>query len=153
MSSQTCLIVIDETNESLDIGPILQDAGGTNPGDPLTGLAFDDAGLTLRERRGGLGDVTTRALATQTVTGTHSDGGFVELDATNMPGMYRLDFFDATVASGEDRAILVLNGAADMSPHTNTDTFHADAEKGLLDIAEDEEQVGCLSGLKRTFSF
>lgn len=39
-------------------------------------------------------------LATQTVTGAHSDGGFVEVDATNCKGLYRLDLPDAAIASG-----------------------------------------------------
>jgi len=41
-------------------------------------------------------------LVTQTVTGVHDDGGFVEIDGTNMPGLYRLDLPDAAVASGEN---------------------------------------------------
>ena len=38
--------------------------------------------------------------ATQTVTGAHTDGGFVEIDATNQKGLYRLDLPDAAIASG-----------------------------------------------------
>ena len=46
--------------------------------------------------------VSTAAITmvTQTVTGAHTDGGFVEVDATNCKGLYRLDLPDAAVASG-----------------------------------------------------
>ena len=39
-------------------------------------------------------------LVTQTVTGAWSSGGFVEVDATNQPGLYRLDLSNAAIASG-----------------------------------------------------
>ena len=65
-----------------------------------TGLVFNSAGavcsytLPLAAR-------AAIALATQTVTGAHSDGGFVEVDATNCKGLYRLDLTDAAIASGD----------------------------------------------------
>lgn len=64
-----------------------------------TGLAFNSAGavcsyvLPLAAR-------AAITLATQTITGAHSDGGFVEVDATNCKGLYRLDLPDAAIASG-----------------------------------------------------
>lgn len=64
-----------------------------------TGLVFNSAGAVCsyvlpRAARAAI------TLATQTVTGAHSDGGFVEVDATNSKGLYRLDLPDAAVASG-----------------------------------------------------
>lgn len=64
-----------------------------------TGLAYNSTGavcsytLPLAAR-------AAISLATQTVTGAHSDGGFVEIDATNCKGLYRLDLPDAAIASG-----------------------------------------------------
>lgn len=64
-----------------------------------TGLAFNSAGAVCsyvlpRAARAAI------TLATQTVDGAHSDGGFVEVDATNCKGLYRLDLPDAAIASG-----------------------------------------------------
>jgi len=64
-----------------------------------TGLVFNSAGAVCSYTL----PLAARAaitLATQTVTGAHSDGGFVEVDATNCKGLYRLDLPDAAIASG-----------------------------------------------------
>jgi len=64
-----------------------------------TGLAYNDANAVLSYTL----PLAARAaitLATQTVTGAHSDGGFVEVDATNCKGLYRVDLSDAAIASG-----------------------------------------------------
>ncbi len=80
----------------------------------LTGLVYNSSGLTCYYDRGGATAVQL-TLATQTVTGAHTDGGFVEVDSTNMPGIYRLDLSDAIIASGVDEVSLLLQGAADMA--------------------------------------
>lgn len=81
----------------------------------LTGLAYNTASLTAYYVRP-LGSATAITLATQTVTGAHSDGGFVEVDATNMPGIYRLDLPDAVCAAGADSAVVMLKGATNLTP-------------------------------------
>ena len=50
-----------------------------------TGLAYNSAGASAYFTRP-LAAATSITLATQTVTGAHSDGGFVEVDATNAKG-------------------------------------------------------------------
>lgn len=80
-----------------------------------TGLVFNTASLVCYYVRP-LGNATALTLATQTVTGAHSDGGFVEVDATNMPGVYRLDLSDAIVATGANSVVVMLKGAANMAP-------------------------------------
>ncbi len=90
----------------------VDDDGGTNPGEPTTGLAFDDietGGSASYLRQGETR--TDFALVTQTVAGAHTDGGFVEVDATNMPGVYRLDLLDAAVATGFDFTLVQLVAA------------------------------------------
>lgn len=84
-------------------------------GAPLTGLVYNSSGLTCYTARAGAvaGQLN---LATQTVTGAHSDGGFVEIDATNMPGWYRLDLADDLVAAGVKFAGICLKGASNMQP-------------------------------------
>jgi hypothetical protein len=40
---------------------------------------------------------------------SHTDGGVVEVDATNMPGLYRVDLPDAAIASGENFVIVTVD--------------------------------------------
>lgn len=79
------------------------------------GIAHNAAGLVASYVRP-LGSRTAITLATQTVTGAHSDGGWVEVDATNMPGVYRLDLPDAVCASGVNSVVVFLHGASGMAP-------------------------------------
>lgn len=90
-------------------------ASNVTTGAGLTGLAYNTASLTAYYVRP-LGSATAITLATQTVTGAHSDGGFVEVDATNMPGVYRLDLPDAVCATGVNSAVVMLKGAANLAP-------------------------------------
>lgn len=101
----------------------------------LTGLAYNSPGLACYYRRGATGAATALSLATQTVGGAHSDGGFVEISASNSPGMYRLDLSDAIVAAGVDTVTLYLHGSANMSPAI----VHIDLEDkvALTDVLSD----------------
>ena len=86
---------------------IVGDSGHANPGEPVTGLLFSDieTGGSASYMRSGAARVDL-TLITQTVAGAHSDGGFIEVDATNMPGVYRCDYPDAAFATGVDEVIL-----------------------------------------------
>jgi len=90
-------------------------ASNVTTGAGLTGLTFETANLVASYVRP-LAARAALSLATQTVEGAHSDGGFVEVDATNMPGIYRLDLPDAVCAAGVDSVVVMLKGAANMSP-------------------------------------
>ena len=82
----------------------------------LTGLAFNSAGLTADYcvERGARVNIP---LVTQTATGAYSSGGFVAVDGTNMPGLYRFDIPNAVFASaGSDKAVVMLKGATNMAP-------------------------------------
>ena len=48
------------------------------------------------------------ALATPALTDVHLDWGFLEVDATNAPGLYRLDIADGVFASGAWSAVVSL---------------------------------------------
>lgn len=92
---------------------IVGDASNASPGDPITGLLFSDietGGSASYMRQGATR--TDLTLITQTVGGAHSDGGFVEVDATNMPGVYRCDFPDAAYATGVDFVVCQIVVAA-----------------------------------------
>ncbi len=92
----------------------VQDSASTTGGGK-TGIAYNAAGLTAYYVRPG-GSATAITLATQTVTGAWSSGGWVEVDATNLPGIYRFDIPNAVFATGVDHAIVMLKGASGMAP-------------------------------------
>lgn len=91
----------------------IQDSSSTT-GAGLTGLAFNSAGLTAYYVRTG-GTATAITLATQTAGGAYSSGGFVAVDGTNMPGVYRIDPPDAVFATGVDKGVVMLKGATNMA--------------------------------------
>jgi len=75
-----------------------------------TGLLFNSAGAVCSYVLPAAARVGI-TLVTQTVAGAHTDGGFVEVDATNAKGLYRLDLTDAAVASGSFTLISIeFNG-------------------------------------------
>ena len=103
------------TSQSMDVWI---DSSAT-PGEGLTGLVYNTSGLTCYYRRGATGTFTALSLAdlvTPAIGDPWLSGGFLEVDATNAPGLYRLDLSDAIVAAGVDWATLVLSGAANMLP-------------------------------------
>ena len=75
-------------------------------GAPKTGLTFESAGIDVCYTVVELdNDVILTAgapvdLATPTLTDPHLDWGFLEVDATNAPGLYRLDIPDGPFAVG-----------------------------------------------------
>lgn len=82
----------------------------------LTGLVFNTANLTADYcvERGARVNIP---LVTQTATGAYSSGGFVAVDGTNMPGLYRFDVPNAVFATaGADKAVVMLKGATNMAP-------------------------------------
>ena len=111
MSIHNFTVDAGSTNVSFDV--FIQNS---TDGTALTGLVYNSSGLICYYKKGTTGTLTALTLATQTATGTHSDGGFVELSSTNMPGQYRIDISDTIVASGNDRATVVLSGATNMQP-------------------------------------
>lgn len=76
----------------------------------LTGLAFGTSGLVASYARWGSAR-TAITLVTNTVGGAYSSGGFVEVDATNMPGLYQIDIPNAAVAAGAEGVTIQFTGA------------------------------------------
>jgi hypothetical protein len=80
-----------------------------------TGLVFNTSGLTAYYARNG-GAATAITLATLAAANSAwSSGGFKEVDAANMPGVYRLDIPDAAVASGSESVVVTLKGVTGMA--------------------------------------
>lgn len=84
-------------------------------GSGLTGLAWNSVGLKWYYLRDGDSNETQVTLATASL-GTWTSGGFVEVDATNMPGWYEIGIPDAVLASGAGEVDMHLFGAANMVP-------------------------------------
>lgn len=116
MSTQTIFLTAGATSKSVDIA-LVQKAAATSPGDPITGLAYNTASLVAYYRAGATGTVTAITLATQTVGGAYSSGGFVEISSANMPGLYRFDIPNAVIASAGE-ANITFSGAANLAAHT-----------------------------------
>ena len=100
------------TSQTIDI--FLRDSSSTT-GQGLSGLVYNSASLVASYRKGATGSRTAITLATQTVGGAYSSGGFVEIDATNMKGVYRLDIPNAAVDT-EGFVTLYLYGATNLLP-------------------------------------
>lgn len=116
MSTQTIFITAGSTSKTVDLA-LVQNAGATSPGNPLTALAYNTASLTAYQRSGATTTATAITLATQTVGGAYSSGGLVEISSTNMPGLYRFDIPNALVSAvGETN--ITFNGAANLATHT-----------------------------------
>lgn len=105
-------VYANTASQTIDI--FLQDSSSST-GQGLAGLVFNSASLVASYRKGATGSRTAITLATQTVGGAWSSGGFVEIDATNMKGVYRLDIPNAAVDT-EGFVTLYLYGATNLLP-------------------------------------
>ena len=76
-----------------------------------TGLTASTAGLSARYNRTRTASVDIPLVA-RTIAQAWTSGGFAEVDATNMPGVYRLDLPDAALAAGADDVTIVVRGAS-----------------------------------------
>lgn len=100
------------TSQTIDV--FIQDSS-VSTGAGLTGLVYNTASLTAYYRKGATGTPTAITLATQTVGGAYSSGGFVAVDGTNCPGQYRLDLPNAAVDTA-GMVTIYLRGATNMAP-------------------------------------
>jgi hypothetical protein len=77
----------------------------------VTGLTASTSGLSARYNRTRTASVSIPLVA-RTIAQAWTSGGFAEVDATNMPGIYRLDLPDAALAAGADDVTVVVRGAS-----------------------------------------
>ena len=93
----------------------IQDTSVTD-GSGLTGLVYNSSGLTAYYLPEGDASATQITLASMTV-GTWASGGFKEVDATNMPGVYEIGLPNAVIdATSEGSVVVMLKGATNMAP-------------------------------------
>lgn len=78
-------------------------------GTPKTGLTITSIDATyVRDRAAAVkNDLTALSAATD----AHTDNKGIQVDSTNSPGLYRIDFPDAAFATGVDRVILAVTCA------------------------------------------
>jgi hypothetical protein len=76
-----------------------------------TGLTASTSGLSARYNRTRTASVSIPLVA-RTIAQAWTSGGFAEVDATNMPGVYRLDVPDAALSAGADDVTIVVRGAS-----------------------------------------
>jgi hypothetical protein len=77
----------------------------------VTGLTASTGSLAARYNRTRTASVSIPLVA-RTIAQAWTAGGFAEVDATNMPGVYRLDLPDAALAVGADDVTIVVRGAS-----------------------------------------
>ncbi|MCO4819802.1 MAG: hypothetical protein KC517_09270 [Bacteroidetes bacterium] len=129
-------LILVRASENVTGYVFIQDSSLTT-GAGLTGLVYNTAGLTCYYVRP-LAAAAQLSLATQTVTGAHSDGGFVEISSANMPGWYRLDLSDAVCATGVGSVGVALKGATNMAP------VNFELQLGNFDLNDASPQVTVL---------
>jgi len=94
----------------------IQSSISTN-GAGLTGLVNNSSGLTWYYWREDTGNAAgTQVSIVSATRGTFTSSGFIEIDATNLPGFYELGVPNAVLASGATWAVMMLQGAANMVP-------------------------------------
>lgn len=90
---------------------IQEDAGAANPGEPVTGLLFSSLDSASYARQGAARVAITLATLAS-ASAAHADGGFILVDDTNMPGLYRLDVQDAAFVTGVDQVVVQIDPGA-----------------------------------------
>ena len=82
-------------------------------GEPVTGLLYSDietgGSASYLRSSSARQDIL---LVTTTPGALHTDGGFVEVDATNMPGIYKCDVPDIAFVPGVDEVLISIVAAA-----------------------------------------
>ena len=104
------------TKGSTDVSIFIRIRNSSDEG--VTGLAYNTANLVCYFYRPGAAAVTAitlAELATPAINDLHLDGGFIEIDSSNWPGLYRLDLPDTVCASGVNKVYIVLKGATGMT--------------------------------------
>jgi len=96
----------------------------------LTGLTSGSLNCIYERPFSVATQLTLTSLAS--VTAAHLSGGFIEVSASGMPGIYRLDLADAMLASGADFVTVMLKGAPNME-HLPLEIQLIDTQNSMAD--------------------
>lgn len=91
-------------------------------GTPKTGLVYTDMTITYTRNNGSADVDITEATMTM---GTHTDGGWIQVDATNSPGLYQFAMPDAAIATGAQSVIFSFKA---------TDTFQRVVQCSIINV-------------------
>ena len=140
-------IIVGSTSQS-----ILVDLYILATGAGQTGLVYNSTGLTAYYSFAGTNATSTSiTLATlAAVTSAYSSGGFKELDATNMPGVYRFDVPTAVLAASKGREVIItFNGYSGMAQrHIKIELTAVDNQStgfGLVNASANVAQINAVS--------
>jgi len=103
-------LIVKKGTTSKVVHLFVKDSAATD-GSGKTGIAYNAAGLTAYSMRAGASSATAITLADITTLGTFVSGGWKEVDATNLPGVYEFHPPDAALATGADQVVLLVKGA------------------------------------------
>jgi len=81
----------------------------TSDSTEVTGKVAADVTASYWRQGGSRTNISASDLTT--ITDAHAAGGWKEVDATNMPGVYRFDIPDAAVATGADWVVITIKVA------------------------------------------
>lgn len=94
-----------------------QDSAKTD-GSGKTGVLYNATGLTCYYKRNTASASASVSLADIGTLGTFASGGWKEVDATNMPGVYEFHPPDTAFAAGADSVAFWIGGASGMAALT-----------------------------------
>lgn len=90
---------------------MIRSTATTPTGKALTGLVYNTSGLLFYYTRDLSAAVAITLVTLAAVTTAWASGGFKEIDATNAPGLYRLDVPDAAFVTGKNKVRINWTGA------------------------------------------
>lgn len=131
-------ILKDASSQSIDV--FLQSiASGTG----VTGVAHNASGLAVWFRRGSRTQPAKVGLNTlASADSAYTSGGWVEVNSSSMPGQYRLDLPDASVATGVDRVYFYVQMTNGTLPYP----FEVELVDAL-DVSAGKVNVGMINGV------
>lgn len=104
-------------------------------GQPATGLTIAD--MSVQATRAGTAAGAAQALtALAGVDSAHADNYAIEVDATDQPGVYRIDISDAVSAGGTPRAVVSVTHANCRPAHVVLELWEKLPADGYLDLSQ-----------------
>lgn len=118
--------IVKDTTSFIDYIVLIDSTTGL----PKTGLAYTDITGSYVRTGGSRTAITMATLAA--ANSAYSSGGFKEVDATNQPGLYRVDWPDAALATGSDKVIFSLKAAGVRTEHKEYRLISWDRQIAIL---------------------
>ena len=114
---------------------------GTSDNEETTAVGHGSVSASYWRQGGTRTAVSTSALGS--VDAAHSDGGWIEVSSSNMPGVYRFDLPDAACAAGADWVMvtIVVSGSFTFNQLFPLQTTERIAD-AILDLENGAETVG-----------